>query len=1382
MNEQELIELLQGRLPEELTGEQIAELRAAMKTSPRLRDALLEELSLEQSLATKYAPTVERIDEIVSRIAREAAARQRVNWLALNFGVALAMAVAIAGLLLAVHFLGEPPPEPRPVTASGPAGTQPAAPTTQDANAALAAVIPPGPTSRPDPNQTSQTKPTRTAGLPAASQPTTQPGPAKLPPRWKLFDLTLLMDGRTLREHFRALFQPISGSYVRAGSSYLDVRGKYRLNGKLDAGHMLRVAGYSLRKLSLEAWHGTGGARIAADSDHRLMGCQLIRRGGRAVARTPEWDPRWKHFSRCSIDFRYQDGRLVAACGDVVLLAVPMAKPPTDVRLEAEGRLMLCHLLPCRPLELPSVATGTLLLDSDRPNGLTWSTDSLNGAELFRHPDGSLELVGEDLKSDSATTTQLTTAVGKEISLRLADMTSKTGFIARMQDNRKYFKHYVVRHRDVDVLASSASDSKQRDRALEKGLVLDKEFWVRFRVGLDQIEMAMSIDGNSWSPIQENIQLASDAPAGEKIAFSLFLPRGGGSHRAKVTGIRIRAFDAMRKLADGPLVRRVPDSDEIRSARTFDRILPVLVAARGDNTAAWKWRIACDAAMLGRSRYAAIRRAAARDLLETAADNATDIDAVLGAAEELAGQTFPGWDHSKAEMLEDLYDRLAQRCFSGGRRAKLVGVLDSWLNRTMRTVRQRRDNKSFLPPAVARLTMYHLLDSGQWDELAYQSGRALFLHRSTKGELPHYAKSEGSLLRLIQWMASEARAVVGELPDDSGDVWEGTWGHPLVVQTDRETLNVISEFIASVNVKAYEHAARTLASQTLPDGIVPTGSDGRLYRAIHYHIRQLIATHPELARLLRERFAPLAGVRLRRALLAGDVETLQTLVVYFHGTEPAREALHRLADRELSMGNGASAAVKYRTLLEDETDQARKHVLAAKYRLASALAGQLAGQPVKEAVELPGKRISAGEFEATIASLVKARRSGGGETVIVAERPPAPAAGKPTFTQLCRLAAEGDDNYRPFTRHVAWAVNGRTLIVSQRGRLTAVNRDDGRALWAHQESLKSSSSTPGSGAWPTVAGNRLYARMKWRREDVLVCVDLPSGKPVWRERFEDGFLSDPILVNSWLYVVTHRSTRGGTTEIYLRRVSPETGHSALTARLVGLRRYARMLTPGRLVLAGDSLLFRCSATLLCCDLLGEIRWIRRLTFVPPDVDRGLLEDVLPAGPVVNGRHVILTAPASPSLECIDVRTGSRVWSHLQPQLRRLVGLVGTTVVLVTAGHIEGIDAATGKLLWRVPKTAHPGAIIPAEKNSILCVTLDRVDPQKKGKYGREVRRVRWLSAADGGEIRSVAVSDPALSDKLYDVIALYALGRDIVALANYDKDRRTAAVFRMKLR
>ena len=1383
MNEEELIELIQGCLPEELTAEQIAQLREAMRTSPRLRDALLEELSLEQGLATKYAPTLEHIEEMVSRIAEQAATRKRLRWLAVGSSVVLALAVVVVGVLLAARFFGEPAARPGPVVAGRPAPsprgtTQPTQPADLDANGAVASVSPPP---GRDANRPGEPTTREAVGEPPETAPATQP---KLLAPWRLFDASPVLETRALREAFGALFQKASGrNEIHLDNRHLRLRGSFRLLGGLREGQLLRLALYDVSDLSLEAWHGEEGARIVFGTDPFLRGARLTRESGAPVPQRVACDQRCPYLRRTPIDFRYQDGHLLAACGDVVLLAVPLPGPPTEVYLRTQSRLMACRRLPCRPLKLPARDGGKVVLDSRRPSGLTWSTDKLFTAELYRHPDGSVELTGKDLKADVSTTTQLATAPGKEISLRLADLALGGGFFAHIQGNRRHLRYYVVRDRDSDalVLVANPGDKRLAQVAIRDGLVVGKAFWVRFRVGLDKIDTAISNDGDHWARLQE-IRLESGSPVGEGISFALFLPRRGGRHRAKVTAIRIRRFDALPALAAADLVRRVPDSKLIRDAKALETVWPVLVGAKPKDIPAWTWRLACDAALLRRSSYAPIRRAAAWDLLETAAAHLPDTDAVLRAVEQFAAQTSAESDQAREKSLRDFYDHLAERCFADGQRAKLTAVLDSWLQHTLGAIGWRGDNQSLVPASLARLTMYHLLQSQRWDDLAYQSARLLFLHRTTTQGLAPYLNSSASPVRLLQWMAAEARGVVGDSTDEAATVWQGSWGHPLSLQTDRETMNVISEFVASINAKAYEHAAKTLASQTLPDGIVPTNSDAQLYRAIHYHIRRLIDTHPELARLLRERFAPLAGVRLQRALLAGDVQTLQTLVVYFHGTAPARRALHRLADRELSMGNGAAAAAKYRSLLEGETDPAAKHEIAAKYRLASALAGQLAGQPIRKPVELPGKRISAAEFEAMIASLVKTRPGGAGEMAVPRDRPAASATGTPAFTEVCTLTADRDDPTRPFTRQVLWAVHGRNLIIHQKGRLTAVNLDGRNVVWSHQESLKGSPSRAGGATWPIVSGNRLFARLHSRRGAALVCIDLRSGKPLWQERLDDGILSNPILVNSWLYVLTHRSMRGGTSEIYLRRVSPETGRSSLAARLLALRRRSGSLGSACLALAQDRLLFRCAATVACCDLLGQVQWIRRLTFVPPDVDRGLSEDLVPSGLIVRDQHVLLIARACPSLECLDIRTGSRVWSYLQPKVRRLVGVVGNSVVLATEGHIEGVDATTGKGLWRVAGTAHPSAILPAEKNALLSVTLDRVDPNKKDKRQRGLRRVRWLSATDGREIRSVAVTDPALAQKLYEATALYAVGREVVGLASYRRDQRTATVFRMQLR
>ena len=69
MTDQELIELIQSQLPQDLTAKQIAQLRATMRTNPKVRDALWEELRFEQAIATQYVPESEMsADLMMNRI------------------------------------------------------------------------------------------------------------------------------------------------------------------------------------------------------------------------------------------------------------------------------------------------------------------------------------------------------------------------------------------------------------------------------------------------------------------------------------------------------------------------------------------------------------------------------------------------------------------------------------------------------------------------------------------------------------------------------------------------------------------------------------------------------------------------------------------------------------------------------------------------------------------------------------------------------------------------------------------------------------------------------------------------------------------------------------------------------------------------------------------------------------------------------------------------------------------------------------------------------------------------------------------------------------------------------------------------------------------
>ena len=101
--------------------------------------------------------------------------------------------------------------------------------------------------------------------------------------------------------------------------------------------------------------------------------------------------------------------------------------------------------------------------------------------------------------------------------------------------------------------------------------------------------------------------------------------------------------------------------------------------------------------------------------------------------------------------------------------------------------------------------------------------------------------------------------------------------------------------------------------------------------------------------------------------------------------------------------------------------------------------------------------------------------------------------------------------------------------------------------------------------------------------------------------------------------------------------------------------WARQI-PCQAVAAGDSIVAIVGGAALCCDLLGQSRWLRRETWLTSAVDsRALARHRDP--PLVAGDVVYVTQPSMPGVECLDLATGQLRWQYVSPKLSRLVGLV-----------------------------------------------------------------------------------------------------------------------------
>jgi outer membrane protein assembly factor BamB len=305
-------------------------------------------------------------------------------------------------------------------------------------------------------------------------------------------------------------------------------------------------------------------------------------------------------------------------------------------------------------------------------------------------------------------------------------------------------------------------------------------------------------------------------------------------------------------------------------------------------------------------------------------------------------------------------------------------------------------------------------------------------------------------------------------------------------------------------------------------------------------------------------------------------------------------------------------------------------------------------------------------------------------------------------------------------------------------------------------------------ATPVVHDGRVIVPFFDDRELRLTCFKLDSGEVVWKQTYDDAILGDPILIGASLYVLTAQRQLGDYADVVLRRVSPQTGESLLANRLLRVRWSESMFRVGRPALVGDTLIFRTGNALVACSMLGDVRWIRRMAFVPPGVDSPMFDFMALDDIVVDSDRVIVTCPGSPYVSCVAFDTGELIWSHLQPRVRRVVGRFGDVLVISTVRHVEGLDIKTGKPLWQTPVGGDYDAVLPADGgpergDAVVTLTLDRVQDNDYDQSGA-VRRMRWLSAKDGSVIREVPVYEEAAD--VFNAEKMLTDGRLIFAMTN----------------
>ncbi len=214
----------------------------------------------------------------------------------------------------------------------------------------------------------------------------------------------------------------------------------------------------------------------------------------------------------------------------------------------------------------------------------------------------------------------------------------------------------------------------------------------------------------------------------------------------------------------------------------------------------------------------------------------------------------------------------------------------------------------------------------------------------------------------------------------------------------------------------------------------------------------------------------------------------------------------------------------------------------------------------------------------------------------------------------CTAAEVHQAGSRVKTRYLP-VLGGDFIYLQGASRLTAVRSLSGRLAWHYWPHEAYETVAENAGLWvpPIVIDGRLYALFDERQTDyrgvsricersLLVCLNAGSGKELWRcsllsSELAQGntrFISSPMIIGPYLYVLTMRLSGTGSKAIQLMHLRCEDGEKIRETHLFSTDDTSdRSLALGRMTAWGDSLFVQATPGVLACvsAATGRIRWL-----------------------------------------------------------------------------------------------------------------------------------------------------------------------------------------------
>ena len=1326
MNDQELLELVQHKQPDDLSIEEIEQLRAGIHRSTALREQLAEQLLMDQSLEASLGRSRVSVEKILAASTvgmlltstAAAPASTAANWI-----VGTLITTFLTSVLVVAVVAPSPqkPVEVVPPPVNKAPVERPPGPRTQDLPPdQLLPPLPADPAAEsvePPPADPKQVLEQQQQEIEAAAQAAWDLSAPKEPfavtafEDFAVFQGTDLGAGNNMEKPDEALKKILvnvpgqNGRVSQMQNQWVAMDGLLKFNVPWRTNAVLRLSLYQTERFQMHFWHGRSGVSLRYYPHHYQTWAAY---GAARKDGGPQPDERWlwatdddtyRRTRPGTMEVRHQAGRLILSRGDVELCSVPMPEPPTEIYFEGRTQfrgLRLLHGAPWPNTEAPSPP---LAFRSTQPAELDWKKQLPPDTALNSLPDGSIELTADKNQKPAWVALPLPEAGLYEAVFLVEDATPGTGVFLGDARGEPVFRVGFFRETKISVVTLGYLQPNQthleawNDPNNENSpwALAGPRTWLRLVLGVGTFKAFTSGDGRNWAPISVWEPQRGNYENGYA-HIGLYTVQGAGAKRIKLRQVELRNLQALTNLAPPAVLAQAP---ALAVMPTPEAWLREATRCQPADVSPSAWLTACALRTLAAGPKKELGQSLVQSLVDTAIASPLPPAARFQALDEAALLT-DAWDQVPARHVMSWYEKLGQQLFHEGHRRPLTLTAPAMMKAPIWT----RTQLLCLPESLARAELTGLASNQRWDEM-WQTTRRLKLWAQDSS--PHSrAPSEYEwMMKLNDWAHAgafqqwvEQKKWLSQRATESMSM-PASWRHPLVEQLSKEGYNILAEFEAALSGSAYADACQIVATSSAHGalGLLPEAKDPQLMVSLPAAVALAMQDTPELQQAMQTQFGQRGKLRVRQAIAEANLLEIQAATVQFFGTEAAAEAHRWLGDRALSSGDFTHAIGHYQHLLPFAGTSLATDA-AARLRLAGALTGRDVGEPATRSVQFGDTILTPTDFEQLVTDLRTNRsqeRAGwtAGQPQH-ASQGPAPVPQEYTVKNWARFAgAAGQGGSGPayqrndwVARQLSTTISGSLLIVSNRFEVTAFDMTNGQTRWTRCVG----GSQGRSQAWPlvpmrpVVAGDRVFTRLLTKDGPELFCLSLATGDVLWRNRAGELVASDPVVLADEVYALCLSRYDNRVLQVVFAAFDPRNGQVRFEQPLVQFRDAWDREIPCQIARSEDKIFAAIGGTVCCVNLLGQPRWLRRQTWVPATQDHYRFEQA-PSSPILQDGLVYAAQPGVMAVECLDMETGRLKWRQATPSLVQVVGMAGDRLLLETLEGFQALSAKDGRILW-----------------------------------------------------------------------------------------------------